>query len=378
MQYERTEEHALIRESFRKYLDSEVAPLVSEFDDQGVFPEKIFREMMEMGYLSTMLPEEYGGGGRDIWATVVMSEELSKCCAGLNTSAFGHIFCQHWIDMFGTKEQKDKYLPGLANGQSIGAIAITEPGAGSNVAAIKTRATEADDHYVLNGNKIFITNGNVADIICVVAVTDPDSRPIGISTLIFETDTPGFHAGKPMKKLGNKCSPTVELAFDNCKVPKENLLGTRDRSLIETIEFFSFERVTVAVSCAAVTEAAMDACIEYAKNRIQFGVPISTFQGIQEMIAEMATDIYATRCMVVDLLTMMENGHYDVDKASMVKAFASESVNRHTSNAIQIFGGAGYTTEYPVERYYRDARVWSIGGGTTQIQNRLIARSLLK
>jgi acyl-CoA dehydrogenase len=234
---------------------------------------------------------------------------------------------------------------------------------------------------VLNGNKIFITNGNVADIICVVAVTDPDSRPKGISTLIFETDTPGFQAGKPMKKLGNRCSPTVELAFDNCKVPKENLLGTRDRSLIETIEFFSFERVTVAVACAAVTEAAMDACIDYAKSRRQFGVPIASFQGIQEMIAEMATDIYATRCMVVDLLTMMQNGQYDVDnvdKASMVKAFASESVNRHTSNAIQIFGGAGYTMDYPIERYYRDARVWSIGGGTTQIQRRLIARSLLK
>jgi len=212
----------------------------------------------------------------------------------------------------------------------------------------------------------------------VVAVTDPDTKPKGISTFIFETDTPGFHAGHPMKKLGNKCSPTVELAFENCRVPKENLLGTRDRSLIETIEFFSFERVTVAVACAAVIEAAMDACIEYSKNRIQFGVPIASFQGIQEMIAEMATDIYATRCMVVDLLTTMQDGQYDVVKASMVKAFSSESVNRHTSNAIQIFGGAGYTAEYPVERYYRDARVWSIGGGTTQIQNRLIARSLLK
>ncbi len=377
MQYERSEEHGLIRDSLKKYL-AQVAPRIIEFDEQGIFPAEIFRELMEMGYLSTMLPEEYGGGGRDIFATVIISEELSKCCAGMNTSAFGHIFCQHWIDMFGTKEQKDKYLPRLASGEFIGAIALTEPDAGSNVAGIKTRAVESDDHYVLNGNKIFITNGNVADVICVVAVTDPDSRPKGISTLIFETDTPGFQAGKPMKKLGNKCSPTVELAFDNCRVPKENLLGTKDRSLIETIEFFSFERVTVAVACAAVTEAAMDACIEYAKNRIQFGVPIASFQGIQEMIAEMATDIYATRCMVVDLLTMMEKGQYDVDKASMVKAFASESVNRHTSNAIQIFGGAGYTMEYPIERYYRDARVWSIGGGTTQIQRRLIARSLLK
>jgi len=377
VQYERNEEHALVRESIRKYL-ARIGPQVLACDDQGIFPADIFRELMEMGYLSTMLPEEYGGGGRDMFATVIISEELSKCCPGLNTSAFGHIFCQHWIDMFGTTDQKDRYLRRLSNGESIGAIALTEPDAGSNVAGIKTRAVEAGDHFVLNGNKIFITNGNVADVICVVAVTDPASRPKGISTFIFDTDTPGFHAGSPMKKLGNRCSPTVELAFDNCRVPKENLLGTRDRSLIETIEFFSFERVTVAAACAAVTEAAMDACIEYSRNRIQFDVPIATFQGIQEMIAAMATDIYATRCMVVDLLTMMEDGKYDVVKASMVKAFASEAVNRHTSNAIQIFGGAGYTTEYPVERYYRDARVWSIGGGTTQIQNRLIARSLLK
>jgi len=378
VQYEITEEHAMIRRSLRKYLDNEVAPLVSDFDERGVFPESIFRQLMEMGYLSTMVPEEFGGGGRDIFATAIISEELSKCCVGLNTSAFGHIFCQHWIDMFGTREQKERYLPKLANGEHIGAVAMTEPGAGSNIAGITTRAVEAGEHYILSGNKIFITNGNVADIICVMAVTDPGSSPRGISTFIFETETPGFQAGQPMKKLGNRCSPTCELAFDNCKVPKENLLGTRDRSLIETIEFFSFERVTVAVGCAAVIEAVMDASIDYAKNRIQFGVPIASFQGIQEMIAAMATDTYAIRCMVVDLLSGMEKGQYDVVRASMVKAFASESVNRHTSNAIQIFGGAGYTAEYPVERHFRDARVWSIGGGTTQIQNRFIARSLMK
>jgi len=376
--YERTDEHALLRQSLRKYLDNEVAPLVADFDDRGIFPEEIFRNLMKMGYLSTVVPEEYGGGGRDLWATAIVSEELSRCCVSLNTSAFGHIFCQHWIDMFGTRNQKDRYLPGLSSGEFIGAIALTEPDAGSNLAGIRTRAVEHDDHFVLSGNKIFITNGNVADVICVLAVTDPDSTPRGISALILETRTPGFHAGKPMKKLGNRSSPTVELAFDNCRVPKENLLGTRDRSLIETIEFFSFERVTVAAACAALTEAAMQACVEYAKDRVQFGVPIASFQGVQEMIAAMATDTYATRCMVVDLLTMMEGGKYDVVKASMVKAFASESVIRHTSNAIQIFGGAGYTAEYPLERYFRDARVWSIGGGTTQIQNRLIARSLLK
>lgn len=377
MKYERSEEHELIRDSIKNYLDSEVAPYVDEFESKGEFPDAIFRELMGMGYLSTLLSEEYGGGGHDFFATAVVGEELAKCCGGLHTSVGGHIFCQHWIDMFGNKEQKDKFLPMLSNGGSIGAIAITEPDAGSNVAGIKTRAVEQDDHFVLTGNKIFITNGNVADVICVMAVTDPDSRPTGISTFIFETDTPGFQAGRPMKKLGNKCSPTCELSFDNCKVPKENLLGTKHRSLQETMEFFSYERVSVAIGCGAVIEACMDACIDYSKERIQFDVPIASFQGIQEMIAEMGTDTYAIRCMAVDLMTKMEQGQYDVTKASMLKAFASEVVNKHTSNAIQIFGGAGYTQEYPVERYYRDARVWSIGGGTTQIQNRLIARDLM-
>jgi alkylation response protein AidB-like acyl-CoA dehydrogenase len=332
---------------------------------------------MELGYLSLLLPEEYGGGGRDFFGTAIVAEELAKSCAGLYTSAFGHIFCQHWIDMFGTKEQKDKYLPLFSDGKAIGAIAITEPDAGSNVAGIITSAHEDGDNYILNGRKTFITNGSIADVICVLTVTDPDSKPKGISTFIVETKNAGFHSEKPMKKLGNRCSPTCEISFDECRVPKENLLGTKNKSLIETTKFFSFERVAVAVACGGIVEAAMEASIEYAKKRKQFGVAIGTFQGIQEMIADMATDIYATRCMVVDLLNYMEKGEYHVDKASMAKAFASEMVNRHTSNAIQIFGGYGYTSEFPVERYFRDARVFSIAGGTTQIQRRLIARSIM-
>ncbi|MFO7962342.1 MAG: acyl-CoA dehydrogenase family protein [Desulfobacterales bacterium] len=377
MNYEKTESHKLIRKEIRSFLKKELEPIVDEIDRDGIFPEVIFKDLMKLGYLSLILPEEYGGGGHDFFGTAIIAEELAKACAGLYTSAFGHIFCQHWIDMFGTKEQKEKYLPELSEGNAIGAIAITEPDAGSNVAGILTSAREDGDDFILDGRKTFITNGSIADIICVVTVTEPDAKPRGISTLIVETKAPGFSAEKPMKKLGNRCSPTCEIVFENCRVPKENLLGTRNKSLVETTRFFSFERVAVAVACAGIAEAAMESARDYARQRKQFGVPIATFQGIQEMLADMATDIYATRCMCEDLLDHMEKGEYLVEKASMAKAFASEMVNRHTSNAIQIFGGYGYTAEFPVERYFRDARVFSIGGGTTQIQRRLIARSII-
>lgn len=377
MGYEKTKAHKLIRKELKNFLKKELAPIVSELEEEGRFAEDVFRRMAELGFLSLLLPEAYGGGGHDFWGTAIVAEELAKCQVSMYTSAFGHIFCSHWIDMFGTNEQKEKYLPLLAEGQSIGAIAITEPDAGSNVAGIITSAEADGEDYVINGRKTFITNGPVADVICVVTVTDAEAKPKGISTFIVETKTDGFFSEKPMKKLGNRCSLTSEIAFENCRVPRENLLGTRHKSLIETTRFFSFERVAVSVACAGVIEAAMADAMAYAKQRRQFGVPIATFQGIQDMLADMATDAFAIRCMCEAIITEMEKGNYQVDRASMAKAFAAESVIRHTSNAIQIFGGYGYTTEFPVERHFRDARVFAIGGGTTQIQKRLIARSLL-
>jgi len=377
MNYEKTDEHKILRTVAREFLQEELQPIAREIDEEEYFPEEVFKRFMEMGYLNLILPEEYNGGGRDFRGVAIVAEEMAKVSAGFYTSAFGHIFCQHWIDMFGTQAQKDKYLEMLSSGGSIGAIAITEPNAGSNVMEISTRAVENGDDFVINGRKTFITNGPIADIICVVTVTDPDAKPKGISTFIVETKTEGFSSEKPMKKLGNKCSPTSEIVFENCRIPKENLLGTKHKSLIETTKFFSFERVCVAVACAGLIEASMEAARDYALERKQFGVPIATFQGIQDMLADMATDIYATRCMCSDLLDHMEKGEYLVDKASMVKAFASEQVIHHTSNTIQIFGGYGYIREFPVERYFRDARLFCIGGGTTQIQKRLIARTLL-
>jgi alkylation response protein AidB-like acyl-CoA dehydrogenase len=378
MSYEKTKEHTLIRKELKNFLKKELLPIVPELEEEGRFAKDVFKKLAGLGFLSLLLPEEYGGGGHDFWGTAIVAEELAKTQVSMYTSAFGHIFCSHWIDMFGTQAQKEKFLPLLAEGTYIGAIAITEPDAGSNVAGIITSAEKDGDHYVLNGRKTFITNGPVADVICVVTVTNPDSKPKGISTFIVETNTKGFFSEKPMKKLGNRCSLTSEIAFDTCRVPKDNLLGTEHRSLIETTRFFSFERVAVSVACAGVIEVVMQEARDYAVQRKQFGVPIASFQGIQDMLADMATDTYAIRCMCEEILTHMENGKYQVEKASMAKAFAAEASIRHTSNAIQILGGYGYTTEFPMERYFRDARVFSIGGGTTQIQKRLIARSLLK
>jgi len=377
MNFERNAEHTVIRKEIRNIINKELVPIAAEIDEKEQFPMDLFKKIGKLGYLSLILPEEYGGGGRDFFGTAIVAEELARVCPGLYTSAFGHIFCSHWIDMFGTSEQREKYLPSLANADHIGAIAITEPDAGSDVSGIITSAVEDGDHYIINGRKTFISNGPIADTICVVSRTPDEKSDKGISTFIFDTKTPGFHAEEPMNKLGNRASLTSEIAFENCRVPKETLLGTKHKSLSETTKFFAFERVLVAVACAAITEAALTASKEYAMQREQFGKKIAFFQSIQEMLADMATDIYATRCMSFDVLDRMEKGEHPVSEASMSKVFGSEMVIRHTSNAIQIFGGYGYTKDFPVERYFRDARLFAIGGGTSQIQRMIIARGIL-
>ena len=377
MNLERNAEHSLVRKELRKILKKELVPIAAEIDETEQFPMDLFKKLGNLGYLGLILPEKFGGGGRDFFGTAIVAEELAKVCPGLYTSSFGHIFCSHWIDMFGTDAQKEKYLPPLATADHIGAIAITEPDAGSDVSGIITNAVEEGDHYILNGRKTFISNGPIADTICVVARTPDETTDKGISTFIFETETPGFHAEAPMNKLGNRASLTSEIAFENCRVPKENILGTKHKGLSEVTKFFAFERVTVAIACAAITEAALAASKEYALQRVQFGQKIAFFQSIQEMLADMATDIYATRCMSWDILDRMEKGEHPVSEASMSKVFGSEMVMRHTMNAIQIFGGYGYTKEFPVERYFRDAKLYSIGGGTSQIQRMIIARGVL-
>ena len=377
MNYERTKEHKLIGQAVREFVNKELAPIVPELDEEERFPMEVFKNMGDLGFLSLILPHEYGGSGPDYFGAAVVGEELAKVCPGFHTSVHGHVFCAHWIDLFGTPEQKQKYLPGLATAESIGAIAITEPEAGSDVGGAQTFATETDEGFILNGSKIFISNGPIADVIVVVAATDDESKPRGISTFILETKTPGFTAEMPMKKLGNRVSPTSEIILKDLFLPKENLLGTKHKGLAETTKLLTFERVLVAVACGGIAEKALHEARGYALGRKQFGKPIAHFQSIQHMMADVAAEIFATKSMAYRVLEQMEQGQYPVAEAAMAKLFGAEMVMRATTAAIQILGGYGYTREFPVEKLFRDAKVYSIGGGTSQIQRGIIAADLL-
>ena len=368
MNYERTKEHKLIGQAVREFVKKELAPIVPELDEEERFPMEVFKNMGDLGFLGLILPDEYGGSGPDYFGAAVVGEEIAKVCPGFHTSVHGHVFCAHWIDLFGTSEQKQKYLPGLATAESIGAIAITEPEAGSDVGGAQTFATETNEGFILNGSKIFISNGPIADVIVVVAATDDESKPRGISTFILETKTPGFTAEPPMKKLGNRVSPTSEIILKDLFLPKENLLGTKHKGLAETTKLLTFERVLVAVACGGIAEKALHEARTYALGRKQFGKPIAHFQSIQHMMADVAAEIFATKSMAYRVLEQMEQGQYPVAEAAMAKLFGAEMVMRATTAAIQILGGYGYTREFPVEKLFRDAKVYSIGGGTSQIQ----------
>ncbi len=374
--YAETEEHRMVQSTARKFLADKLAPIAAQLDEEERFPKEIIRGMGELGLLALIAPEEFGGGGHDVIGTAIVAEEVSKICAGTYTSAQGHIFCLHWIDKYATPEQKAKYLPRLVSGEWLGGIAITEPEAGSDVASLKTTAVREGDHYVVNGTKTFISNGNVADVIvCMTRTGGPG--PKGISTLIIETSTPGYSASKPFEKLGNRASPTCEVALEDCRIPAENLLGRENNGFIESMVFFPFERALVAVCCGALCESALNESLQYCKERKQFGKPIAEFQMVQQILAEMAVDLQATKSLTRDVLKKYASGQDANMEASIAKIFAADAAMRVTTNAVQLLGGYGYTREFPVERWFRDAKLFAIGGGTSQIQKMIVARGLM-
>ena len=374
--YARTEEHRMIQETIRRFTADKLAPIAAEIDQQERFPLKVIKELGQLGLLALMASEEYGGGGHDVIGCAIVAEEIAKVCTGTYTSAGGHILCLHWIEKYGTPDQKAKYIPKLATADWIGAIAISEPEAGSDVASLKTTAKREGDHYVVNGNKIFITNGSVADVIvCLVRTGGPG--PKGISTLIIETRSPGFSASQPFEKCGNRASPTCELAFEECCVPMSNLLGKENRGFFESMIFFPFERALVGVCCGALCEAALEESVKYCKERRQFGQPIIEFQMVQQLLAEMTVDLQATKSLTRDALEKYAAGEDANNEASIAKIFGADAAMRVTTNAVQLLGGYGYTREFPVERWFRDAKLFAIGGGTTQIQKLIVARALM-
>ena len=373
--YAETDEHRMIQDTVRRFLAERLQPIAAEIDREERFPLEVFKGLGELGLLALMAPEEYGGGGHDILGCAIVAEEIAKICAGTYTSTTGHVFCLHWIDKYGTPEQKARYLPLLASAEWIGGMAITEPEAGSDVASLKTTALRHGDDYLVNGNKTFITNGSVADVIvCLVRTGGPG--PKGISTLIVETRTPGFSASKPFEKCGNRASPTCELTFENCRVPAVNLLGRENRGFIESMVFFPFERALVGVCCGALCEAALTEAVRYCRERVQFGKPIIEFQMVQQVLAEMVVDLQATKSLTRDVLKKYASGADANVEASIAKIFAADAAMRVTMNAVQLLGGYGYTREFPVERWFRDAKLFAIGGGTSQIQKLIVARAL--
>jgi butyryl-CoA dehydrogenase len=378
MDFESTEEHRMIRRMVRDFAEREIAPRAEEIDETDRFPDDLFRRMGALGILGMPFPEEYGGSGSSYTSLIIALEEIARVSGSMAITLDAHTsLCCEPIYLFGTEAQKRKYLTPLATGEKIGAFGLTEPEAGSDAGATRTRAVRDGDEWVINGQKIFITNGSIADVSVVTAKTDPDKGTRGISAFIVEKGTPGFQPGRDEKKMGLKGSVTSELFFENCRIPAENLLGNENEGFKQFLVTLDAGRVAIAAMAVGLAQGALDRAIAYAQERVQFGQPIVKFQAIQWMIADVATEIEAARLMVQRAAWLRERGERFTKEAAMAKLFATEVSERACYKAIQILGGYGYVREYEVERMYRDQRLCAIGEGTNQIQHIVIARQIL-
>ena len=379
MNFQLTEEQQMLKKMVRDFAEKEVAPTAAERDEEERFDREIFDKMAELGLTGIPWPEEYGGIGADYISYVIAVEELSRVCASTGVTLSAHISLASWpIFTYGTEEQKQNFLRRLATGEALGAYALSEPGAGSDVASMRTTAKLDGDHYVLNGNKVWITNGEVADIYVVFAKTDADARHKGISAFIVEKGTEGFSFGKKEKKLGIRSSPTTELIFENCRIPKENLLGEEGQGFKIAMTTLDGGRNGIAAQAVGIAQGALDAAVNYAKEREQFGKPIAHNQGISFKLADMATAIEAARLLTYQAAYNESNGLPYQKESAMAKLFAGDTAMKVTTEAVQVFGGYGYTKDYPVERYMRDAKITQIYEGTQEIQRLVIGRMITK
>ncbi len=377
MNFQLSEEHEMIRKMVRDFAEKEVAPTAAERDEEERFDREIFDKMAELGLTGIPWPEEYGGIGSDYLAYAIAVEELSRVCASSGVVLSAHTSLASWpIYRFGTEEQKRKYLVPLARGTSIGAYALTEPGSGSDAASMKTTAVKQGDHYVINGSKIFITNGGVADIYIIFAVTDPEKGHRGISAFIVESTFPGFKLGKLETKMGIRSSPTAEIIFEDLIVPTENLLGEEGQGFKIAMMTLDGGRNGIAAQAVGIAQGALDAAIRYAKERKQFNKPIIANQGISFKLADMATHVEAARLLTYQAAWLESKGLPYGKASAMAKLFAGDTAMMVTTEAVQIFGGYGYTKDYPVERFMRDAKITQIYEGTQEIQRLVISRML--
>lgn len=379
MDFTLTDEQQMLRKMVRDFAKKEVEPTAAARDEEERFDREIFDKMAELGLTGIPWPEEYGGIGSDYLSYVIAVEELSRICASTGVTLSAHISLAGWpIYTYGTEEQKKTFLQQLATGEKLGAYALSEPGAGSDVASMKTTARLDGEEYVLNGNKVWTTNGGVGDLYIVFAKTDQDAKHRGISAFIVEKGTEGFTFGKKEKKLGIRSSPTTELIFEDCRIPKENLLGNEGDGFKIAMSTLDGGRNGIAAQALGIAQGALDAATEYAKERKQFGKPIAVNQGISFKLADMATDIEAARLLTYQAAWLEANGLPYGKASAMSKLFAGDAAMRITVEAVQIFGGYGYTKDYPVERYMRDAKITQIYEGTNEIQRLVIGRMLTK
>ena len=379
MDFEFTPEQTRVRDAVREFAETHVRPVAEDLDRTGRWPEELIPRMAEVGLMGMSVPKDLGGSGWDAVSCVAAVEEISKVCPTTAVIAAAHCSLGTMpIVHFGTEEQKRKYVPRMARGELIGCMALTEPEAGSDAANLQTTATEDGDHWVLNGTKHFIANGSRADVCVLYAVTDPGRGHRGISTLVVEKGTPGFEVVRDYEKLGISALPTSELRFENCRIPKENLLGQRGRGFPIVMQVLDAGRVGVAAQAVGIAQACLEEAIDYARTRVQFGAPIAKLEAIQWMIADMATEIEAARWLTYRVAWLEDRGLRVTRESSMAKLFASQMVNHVAYQNVQIHGGYGYMKDYPAERHFRDARITEIYEGTSEIQRLVIATQLLR
>jgi len=376
---ELTEDQIFIKNTIREFAENKIKPVIMEYDEAQKFPMDLLKELGDLGFLGILFPEEYGGAGLGYVEFEIIIEELARIDPSIALSVAAHNgLCTNHIFRFANEELKKKYVPDLASGKKIGAWALTEPSSGSDAAALKTVAEMDGDYYILNGSKNFITHGTYGDTTVVMAITDKDAGKKGISAFIVEQGTPGFIAGKKENKLGMRSCETSQIIFENCKVPAENLIGEEGMGFVQSLQILEGGRISIASLSVGLAQGCLDESIKYSKEREQFGKPLSAFQATQFKLANMKTDIDAARMLTLRAAYMKDKGIPNRKEAAIAKLFASEIAEKAASEAVQIHGGYGFIKDYPVEKFYRDVKLLTIGEGTSEIQRIVIARDLLK
>jgi butyryl-CoA dehydrogenase len=379
MDFKLTEEQDLIRKNVREFCEKYVEPIAGEIDENSRHPAELFQKLFEGGWMGIPIPTEYGGAGADYLTHIIVVEELSRSCSSTGFTVSIHVgICCMLILLFGTEEQKRKYLTPMAEGKHLGAFVLTEPGAGTDVLAATTTAVLDGNDYVINGTKVFTSNGPIGDTYLVFAWTDKTAGRKGMSAFIVPKGTPGMKAGGHLRKMGLRSSQTSEMIFKDCRVPKENLLGKEGMGLQMAMSGFDSGRIGIAAQCVGILQAALDESIRYSKERVQFGTPISRHQAIAWMIADMATDLSAARFLTYYAAWLKDQKQPFSKEAAMAKLFASEAVMKHTTKAVQIYGGYGYCKGAKVERLFRDAKFTEIGEGTSEAQRMVISANVLR